>query len=591
MKPILRSFTVLATLAWAAAAAAAPAPAWVTESNANATILLKVMAKYRPESATRLGLSGYEDQISDFSHDRYQERRHDTEAAISELRGKLAITTDPRVRQDIDILIDAADRDLTTSALDRKYFFPYYDPASLLFGVTRSMLDPRTPKEVRARTVARLEKYAGLAKGYRPLTELQRERTLERLAADPKLIGPYKGEVEQDLTNVPLLMGGMKSLLEKSGLKGWQKPYAALEKQVTDYYAWVRADILPKARADFRLPPEVYANSLRDYGIDIPPDVLVARALTSFAEIRNEMQSLSMMIAAEHKLPDPDYRAVLAATKKEQIPNDKLLEVYKSRLAEMEKLIREHHVVTLPERQAVIRVASLAESAQQPAPHMQAPQLIDNTGQYGEFVLSMSLPPDPSGKQMRYDDFSSYPVTWTLIAHEARPGHELQFAHMVEGGVSLARAIFAFNSVNAEGWALYAEAEMKPYEPLDGQLWALWARLQRAARAFLDPMLNEGKLTPQQVTDFLEHEVVLSPAMARQEVERYMFRAPGQATSYFYGYQRLMQTREEAQLALGDRFDREAFNDFVLDQGLLPPDMLEKAVLHTFVPEHAGKTH
>jgi uncharacterized protein (DUF885 family) len=79
--------------------------------------------------------------------------------------------------------------------------------------------------------------------------------------------------------------------------------------------------------------------------------------------------------------------------------------------------------------------------------------------------------------------------------------------------------------------------------------------------------------------------------MARQEVERYMFRAPGQATSYFYGYQRLMQTREEAQLALGDRFDREAFNDFVLNQGLLPPDMLEKAVLQTFVPEHAGKAH
>lgn len=591
MKGILRSFTVLATLAWAAAAAAAPAPAWITESNANATILLKVIAKYRPEGATRLGLSGYEDQISDFSHDRYQERRHDTEAAIGSLRGRLASTTDPRVRQDIDILIDAANRDLTTSALDREYFFPYYDPASLLFGVTHSMLDPRTPKDVRAQTVARLEKYAGLAKGYRPLTELQRERTLERLTADPKLLGPYKGEVEQDLANVPLLMGGMKSLLEKSGLKGWQKPYAALDKQVTDYYAWVRADILPKARTDFQLPPEVYANSLRDYGIDIPPDVLVARALTSFAEIRNEMQSLSMMIAAEHKLPDSDYRAVLAATKKEQIPNDKLLEVYKSRLAEMEKLIREHHVVTLPERQAVIRVASLAESAQQPAPHMQAPQLIHNTGQYGEFVLSMSLPPDPSGKQMRYDDFSSYPVTWTLIAHEARPGHELQFAHMVEGGVSLARAIFSFNSVNVEGWALYAEAEMKPYEPLDGQLWALWARLQRAARAFLDPMLNEGKLTPQQVTDFLEHEVVLSPAMARQEVERYMFRAPGQATSYFYGYQRLMQTREEAQLALGDKFDREAFNDFILDQGLLPPDMLEQAVLQTFVPEHADKAH
>lgn len=63
-----------------------------------------------------------------------------------------------------------------------------------------------------------------------------------------------------------------------------------------------------------------------------------------------------------------------------------------------------------------------------------------------------------------------------------------------------------------------------------------------------------------------------------------MFRAPGQATSYFYGYQRLMETRQAAQLALGERFDRLAFNDFVLAQGLLPPDLLRKAVREDLVP-------
>ena len=37
--------------------------------------------------------------------------------------------------------------------------------------------------------------------------------------------------------------------------------------------------------------------------------------------------------------------------------------------------------------------------------------------------------------------------------------------------------------------------------------------------------------------------------MATQEMQRYTFRAPGQATSYFYGYQRIMETRQAAQLA------------------------------------------
>jgi len=91
------------------------------------------------------------------------------------------------------------------------------------------------------------------------------------------------------------------------------------------------------------------------------------------------------------------------------------------------------------------------------------------------------------------DDFTAEAAAWTLTAHEARPGHELQFAAMVERGVSIARAAFAFNNTNAEGWALYAEAVMLPYFPAEGQLFSLQLRLQRAARAFLDPMINLGR--------------------------------------------------------------------------------------------------
>ncbi len=108
-------------------------------------------------------------------------------------------------------------------------------------------------------------------------------------------------------------------------------------------------------------------------------------------------------------------------------------------------------------------------------------------------------------------------------------------------------------------------------------------RLQRAARSFLDPMVNLGLMTPEQVKDFLMKEVVLSEAMAQQEVDRYTYRAPGQATSYFYGYQRLMETRQRAEIALREKFNRKAFNDFVLSQGLLPPSLLEKAVMEDFV--------
>ena len=77
--------------------------------------------------------------------------------------------------------------------------------------------------------------------------------------------------------------------------------------------------------------------------------------------------------------------------------------------------------------------------------------------------------------------------------------------------------------------------------------------------------------------------------MERQELYRYTFNAPGQAGSYFYGYTRILELRMQTELALGKRFDRKAFNNFLLDQGLLPPDQLAKAVNETFIPAQKAK--
>jgi len=76
---------------------------------------------------------------------------------------------------------------------------------------------------------------------------------------------------------------------------------------------------------------------------------------------------------------------------------------------------------------------------------------------------------------------------------------------------------------------------------------------------------------------------VLSEAMANQEVERYTFRSPAQATSYFYGYTRLATLRAETEKALGAKFDQQKFHDFILSQGLLPPALLRKAVFKDFI--------
>jgi len=205
----------------------------------------------------------------------------------------------------------------------------------------------------------------------------------------------------------------------------------------------------------------------------------------------------------------------------------------------------------------------------------------------GEFVLPLNIQAAPGGKAatLSYDDFTFQAASWTLTAHEARPGHEMQFAKIIEAGVSTARALFAFNSTNVEGWGLYAEWMMLPYMPPEGQLISLQFRLMRAARAFLDPELHMGRVTPDEARRVLREDVVLSQAMTEQEVERYMFRAPGQATSYFYGYTQLRDLRTEVERRAtknGGKFDARDFHDFILAQGLLPPELLKEAVAAQF---------
>jgi uncharacterized protein (DUF885 family) len=429
-------------------------PTWVARSNTNAQVLLLTLARFSPESASQLGVDGFDEQISDLSRDQFEVENAAIRAAIADLQQRLAGETDRKVRQDLQILIVTAQDRLRSRALNRKYFMPFVDVISLVYNVTQRTLDPRIAKPRQQTLLVRLDKYAGIANGFRPITELAKERTLERIKADPALLGPFKGEVDQALSDGPIMLKGIKDLLAKSDLKGWEKSCETLEQQLTAYNAWLKAEMLPRARTDHRLPPEVYADNLHQFGVDIGPEELISKALTSFAEIRNQMNITAGLIARERGLPDPGYLAVMRELKQQQIPPDRVMTLYRERLGQIEAAIRTNRIVSLPDRKAVIRLASEAENAQQPAPHMNPPRLIGNTGEYGEFVLTTGMPPDPTGKALRFDDFSHQGAAWTLTAHEARPGHELQFAKMLEAGVSTARAVFAFNSVNVEGWAL-----------------------------------------------------------------------------------------------------------------------------------------
>lgn len=588
--PHLFALAALAVSTLAAVGQRPAKPDWVVRSDAYTDTLLDIGLKYSPESGSAQGLSQYDDRIGVPTLANEKAERKEDEAAVARLQAALKSEKDERVAQDLQILIHSEELGFRVQDFETAHRVQFLNASAMIFGGLQPLLDDQTPPERRRKAVLRLQEYAGMAGDYRPLTAILKQRTEEQIAK-PGVIYPARQAMETQLARNAAIVAGTEALFTKYKLTGWEPAFAQLKQQLAAYDAWQRTTVLPKARTDFRLQPEEYALNFDSYGIDIPPAQIAEMAHKAFADYQAQMVPLAAEIAREHGWKSTDYRDVIAQLKKQQIEGEAILPFYEKRLGEIEKIILAQHLVTLPSRPAIIRLGTPAESAQQPAPHMVPPPFLNNTGQRGVFVLPLNMPAGAGQAQAaKVDDYTFDAASWTLIAHEARPGHELQFDKMVELGVSKARALFAFNSTNAEGWGLYAEYITLPYMPKEGQLISLQFRLLRAARAFLDPELQAGKVTPEHAMQVLTHDVCFSVPFANQEVERYTFRMPGQANSYFYGFTRLLDLRHETETALGAKFNQQRFHDFILSQGLLPPNLMRKAVEEHFIPEEKARS-
>ncbi len=557
-------------------------PEWIQRSNAIAEILLDVDVRFNPEMGSRFGIERADEQIIDLKPGHRERWRAALGEAITAIEARGAQESDARVKRDVAILIQAARLRIKQSEMHQQYEVPYHNATEIVFNSLHTLLDEQVAPPRRQRALMRLRRYAGL-EGEPSITALAKAETLEGLSR-PGLVAPNRLAIEKHLATNVHIRKGIGELLVKYKISGHEKPFETLLADLTAYDDFLKNEVLPKARPDFALPPPIYALALEQFGVDIPPADLVKLAHGAFTDIQKEMGTVAAEVAASRKFSSSDYRDVIRELKKEQLEGDAILPHYKQRLGDLETIIRREKLLTLPERPARIRLGTDAESAQLPAPHMNIPRLIGNTGEQGEFVLPLSVPAPVGTKEapQKIDDFTFAAASWTLTAHEARPGHELQFDSLVERGVSTARVIYAMNSTNVEGWGLYSEYIAYPFMPPEGKLISLQLRLTRAARAFMDPELQAGKWTFDSARAFLMKDVGLSPALATSEIERYTFRMPGQATSYFYGYTRMIELRSAVESKQKSAFDAQRFHDFVLAQGILPPHLLREAVMTEF---------
>jgi uncharacterized protein (DUF885 family) len=169
----------------------------------------------------------------------------------------------------------------------------------------------------------------------------------------------------------------------------------------------------------------------------------------------------------------------------------------------------------------------------------------------------------------------------TLTFHEAVPGHHFQIALNQENEkLTLYRKMGYRTSAFTEGWALYSEqlaVEAGMTKNLYDELGVLQSEMFRANRLVVDTGMHYKRWTREEAMDYMKKTTGMSDTEVRVEIERYIV-WPGQATSYKMGMLKILELREKAKQALGDKFDIKKFHTVVLDQGIVPLFILEDII-------------
>ena len=315
-----------------------------------------------------------------------------------------------------------------------------------------------------------------------------------------------------------------------------------------------------------------YARALREMTTtDYSPEKIHALGLAEVARIEAEMDAL---LRSQGMTAGSVAERVQALAKDPRFlyPNTdegrkQALARYQQILDEVSARMPEFFRTLPPTRLTVERVPVSAEKGSAGAYYQPAAMDGSRPGTYFANLRDTNEIPMWSMKSVTY--------------HEGIPGHHFQISIAQNlKGMPLIRQQTLY-SAYAEGWALYAErlaAEIGMYQ---GDPWGDLGRLRdemlRAVRLVADTGLHAKGWTREQAIDFEVGHTGMPESEVVTEVERYMS-LPGQACAYKVGQLKILELRDRAQLALGDKFNLKDFHAVVLENGAMPLTLLEKLV-------------
>ena len=381
--------------------------------------------------------------------------------------------------------------------------------------------------------------------------------------------------------DVPLAFTDAKDTVLKAE---FAQTNAAVIAALNDYLVWLKTNLLPNSRGDFRIGAETFSKKLSyDEMVDLPLDKLLE---IGWADLRKNQAHFNQV--AKELEPNKEPRAVVEELGENHPTPEALLDAFRATFDGLVSFIRSHHIVTIH--------SDVRPIVEETPPFMRATTFasMDTPGPFEthatEAYFNVTLP-DPSMKPEEVEGFMHSFNVGTVIStavHEAYPGHYIQFLWLPQAP-SRVRKLLGANT-DVEGWAHYTEQMMldEGYgQPGAGakdereskflRLGQLQDALLRNARFIVGIQMHTGKMSFDEAVEFFEKEGYQSKEAATVETKR----GTSDPTYLYYtlGKLEIMKLREDMKKKQGAAFSLEEFHNNFLRQGFPPIKIVREALL------------
>lgn len=432
--------------------------------------------------------------------------------------------------------------------------------------------------------------YVIISRGFSPEEErlkslISRERKMPQALVEARanLKNPPKiyteVAIEQVAGNIAFFESDVpkafSSVTDKKLLGEFGKTNKALIAALKEYQSYLKKDVLPRSKGDFRIGAEKFQKKLLY-------DEMVALPLDQLLKIGFENLKLNQdrfVEVAKRLDPKRTAKEILAELDTDHPLPENLLSSVKAVNETLVKFLKDKSIVTLP--------SEVRPIVEETPPFMRALTFasMDTPGPFEtkakEAYYNVTLP-EKDWPKARIDEHMAGFNRGTILSisvHEAYPGHYTQFLWL-QGVPSKVRKLIGCSS-NAEGWAHYSEQMMMDEgfakDDLKMSLGQIQEALVRNARFIVGIQMHTGKMTYEEGVKFFVDEGYLSKANAERETKR----GTSDPTYLYYtlGKLEIFKLREDYKKLRGKSYTLKDFHDTFLSQGFPPIPIVREIML------------